>query len=424
MTINGTGPLFPNPTLGRTPAAQPVAAPVEAAIAAPAAVPTDAAPAGGTANTDRIQAAAAAPAAAMPWDAVKAAKSAADRLRDSLETQKNWQNRATVAASVLGVTNAIGKGTRAADQIANGDVVTGSANMAAAAADGVSTAMTGIDALRGTRDFKSIALRLKVSGNIAGSFTGITRGFEEFNRGDRLTGATRMAGSAASGVSAGLSVAGMLAREGSAIGRAAGRFAAPLGVVGGMTDGAIAVQRGVGQIMDGNVGQGLATAGKGVLDGAASASFMASVIPSGSRALTTFGKAAGPLGAAAGAVAGGMEVYQALNTNPPDVERAVLGGAKAAGSAMLMMPPPGNVAGGAILIGTALYENREAIADTAVAAGQAVAGAAATAANAVADVASDAAGAVADVASDAANAVADTASNAAKSVGNFFSSLW
>jgi hypothetical protein len=216
----------------------------------------------------------------------------------------------------------------------------------------------------------------------------------------------------------------MLASEGSAISRAAGRFAAPLGVVGGMTDGAIAIQRGVGQMMDGNVAQGLATAGKGALDGAASASFMASVIPSGSRALTTFGRAAGPLGAAAGAVAGGMEVYQAINENPPNVERAVLGGAKAAGSAMLMMPPPGNVAGGAILIGTALYENREAIADTAVAAGQAVAGAASTAANAVADVASDAANAVADAASDAANAVSDTASNAAKSVGNFFSSLW
>ncbi|MNS37609.1 hypothetical protein D3C72_698310 [compost metagenome] len=435
MTINETGlpgGIRPTPMAPRVAAPQPVSAPAAPSGGAPAVAdaPVD------TGAVERLQAAAGGPAAAgMPWDAVKSTKSVVDTLRDRLGSQHSWSSRATVAASTLGVTNAIGKGSRAADQIANGNVAVGTANMAAAVADGTSAAMSGLDAARGTSTYRSMALRLKVSGNIAGSFTGIVRGAEEMRNGDTLTGATRIAGSAASGASAAISVAGMIAGKDSALGGAAGRLAAPLGVVGGLTDGAIGMQRGVGQMLEGNVLEGAATAGRGALDAAASGSYMASVIPSGSQALQTFGRAAGPLGAAAGAVAGGVQVYNAINTDPPDVEAAVLGGAKAAGSAMLMLPPPGNVAGGAVLVGAALYENREAIGNFAVSAGTAVAGAASDAATAVVDVASDAvsavgsaassaASAVGDAASSAANAVADGASNAAKSVGNFFSGLF
>lgn len=459
MAINETGrtgPLLPNTPVTPAWGTQPTTAPadVQGGGDAPS-IPQD--QAGGDNNVNRLRAAGAAPhAAALPWDAVKAAKSAADTFKDQLASQKQWQNRATTAASVLAIGNDIGKVNKSLDKIENGQYVSGTAGLVSAVTDGSSAALTGFDALRGSKQFKGLALELKVSSGAAGSVAGIANGIQEFKDGHEVEGATHIAGAAAGGASAAISVAGMVAKEGSALKGAAGalgKFVAPLGVAGAMADGVVGIEKGVQQMTHGHVMEGLGTAAKGALDAVSSGSYMASVLPGGSAAIKAFGKAAGPLGAAAGVASAGIEVYHAMSSHPPNYEAAAVGSAKAAGSALLMTPPPGNIAGGAILIGAALYENRKAIGHAAVE----VAHEASHAAHVVAHEASHVAHAVAHEAQHVAQAVrseathvvhaveqratqavhavehevahvaheaVDTAKNAVKNVGHFFSSLW
>lgn len=436
MAINETsrtGPLLPNTPVTPAWGTQPTNAPADVQGGDAPQIPQD--QAGGDNNVNRLRAAGAAPhASALPWDAVKAAKSAADTFKDQLESQKNWQNRATVAASFLAVGNDIGKFNKSLGKIEDGQVVSGTAGAIAASTDLGSAFLTGVDAARGSKQYKGLALELKVSSSAAGAVSGIASGIQEFKDGHEVEGATHIAGAAAGGASAAISVAGMVAKEGSALKGAAGalgKYVAPLGVAGAMADGVVGIEKGVSQMRHGHVMEGLGTAAKGALDAASSGAYMASVLPGGSAAIKAFGKAAGPLGAAAGVASAGIEVYHALSGHPPNYEQAAVGGAKAAGSALLMTPPPGNIAGGAILIGAALYENRKAIgqaagkiAHEAGHAAHAVAAEASHVVHAVEQRATQAVHAVEHEVSHVAHEAVDTAKNAVKNVGHFLSSLW
>lgn len=284
------------------------------------------------------------------------------RVQQVEEMQKRF-DQASAVFSVVGGMGTIAQGEETAQK---GDVALGTAT----AAQGGLQAASGVFKLANNGMRSGQAMGASV---IVGGIANDIKGVEDLKKGNYVQGGVELA-SGAIGTASGMTGLVAAATKGAATIKGAtaaandaavreamagsvGRFAAPLTMVGAGIGGAMSVASGVQMLRQGKLVDGSLTIAQGALNSAAGAAFTINSIGTASEALQTFGKAAGPLGAAAGIVGGGMQVYDALSKNPPDYKSAALGATNAVASGMLLAPPPADIAGGAILIGTALYQN-------------------------------------------------------------------
>lgn len=365
----GTAPLAPPPAPETAPAA-PTETPNAPAVPAPDG-------AGLTGSTDRLAVAGQMNYDPVPWrNAIGAAKDSFDDLKEAVSGM-SYRQVMSSAANGLGLAKGVGDLTDGISDLRDGDLVGGTTGIIRGATDAASSGLKLSDSVMGTRNFSGVAADLKSVGSLARGVSGTLDGVDELRNGEYLSGSAHLTAgvmsmtSGAASIAAGrtLAAAAQTGRQMGLTGDALDAFkrqelrgtfgavSAPLAVGATAINGAFDVAEGIQAMRDGNVLDGALQAGQGALDTAASASHIASILPTASRAVATFGRAAGPLGAAAGVVGGGMQAYEALSGDPPDYRSAAVGGAKAAGSALLLTPPPGNIAGGTILIGAALYEN-------------------------------------------------------------------
>ncbi|MFP5502748.1 MAG: hypothetical protein ACLGIN_09675, partial [Candidatus Sericytochromatia bacterium] len=365
MLRQPTGPLTPPPAEQATPQQAP----------AGAALPTD-----GVDLTSAAQQLPDVPEVSLEsirlGDLAGAAKEGFDELKDAV-TSMNYRQVMGAAANTMAALKGVDTVSGAVQDLRQGNYVDGSIDLVRGSADAMSGGLKLHDIVMGNKRFSGAAADLKGVSSFARGVSGTLGGVQEIRDGNYLAGGTQLAigamgmTSGAASIAAGRTLAAA-AQTGRQMGLAGdaleafkrqqlrgsfGGVAAPLAVGATALNGAFDVAEGIQAMRNGQVLDGALQAGQGALDAAASASHVASVLPTASRAVAAFGKAAGPLGAAAGVVGGGMQAYEALSGDPPDYRGAALGGAKAAGSALLLTPPPGNIAGGTILIGAALYEN-------------------------------------------------------------------
>ncbi|MDB5097791.1 MAG: hypothetical protein JWM80_2212 [Cyanobacteria bacterium RYN_339] len=145
-----------------------------------------------------------------------------------------------------------------------------------------------------------------------------------------------------------------------------------------------------------------------VADEVAEGSKVAKVVAATSE---TLGKLAGPLAIAGG----GIQAVTALTGDPPDYKEAALGGANVVAGALMLCPPPADIAGAVLGAGLAIYQNWDTIKDV----GAKVGNFAKDAAVEVATDVKDAAVKVEHVAEAAVDKVKDVASSVISSLNPF-----
>jgi putative membrane protein len=211
---------------------------------------------------------------------------------------------------------------------------------------------------------------------------GITAGLDQALAGDAVGGGAQAARSFSETVHAAHEAAGGARRVGQALGgeqgrmtQAAerverhlgeasrlGRLAQGAGGGAAVVGGALHVSEGVGQMRQGEVLQGLATAAGGAGEVAAGTAQVARAAASLTPAAGTVAQLAGRAGPVLGAIAGSVQVVSALRQAEPDYRAAATGAMSTVGSALLPFPPAGTAVGGALVAGAAVLDNWNTIA--------------------------------------------------------------